>query len=662
MANHYDSVPFDSNDTSNNTRKTMEPYKYIYMSISKKIVLAVAIVLLGCFATFSFNGGKYVGNTSAYTSDSEFDFIVIGGGPAGSVMSRRLVDSGARVLLLEAGVATQHAIGGRDRFAGPITRFDIPFLWSAIPEFKEFHWPIPMAVIARGLGGCGIHNAMVYVRALQEDILKWNVTGWTWPRALAMYKKMERYIVSEPVPDWHGTDGPIVTSYPDYIDQVAPLFISSAVQSALPLTTDFNAPDGRVGVGYYNFNIFEGKRDSAAVAMLASIVGEKNPPNFNVSLESLAIRILLEPYSESDDREKSLYENSYKAVGVEYHQNGQVKTAYIKNQKLKQPLSSTISSIIVTAGAILTPKILMNSGIGPKDTLDAAGVEVLVESNNVGKNLQDHPAVGLTMMITQALAATYPFQYDAVYGFADYINMVTENNLTGKSFGLLGSAGLSAGAFLVTPWSVDGIPDIQLTVFPTVSEPHLVNTQWSENATSTESLLSGNQMLVTVALITPEARHWIVLNETHPVQGNPNFVLPTGRSKYLTENDVSKLAWGVQEVRRILTFPPMQQLVTTEVSPGAVVVDESLREWIDANVYPNSHWVGTAQMGDEETAVVDPTLKLRGVDNLHVADASVIPWIPNGNVHSTVVMISSLAADMILNESNFNISFFNDST
>ena len=109
--------------------------------------------------------------------DEHFDYIIVGAGPAGSVITRKLVDAGYDVLLLEAGKETQHDLGGIDRFGGPITRFDIPFLWSAITKFHEYHWELPEGMIAKGLGGCGIHNAMLYIRALKTDFMRWNVSG-----------------------------------------------------------------------------------------------------------------------------------------------------------------------------------------------------------------------------------------------------------------------------------------------------------------------------------------------------------------------------------------------------------------------------------------------------------------------------------------------------
>ena len=119
-----------------------------------------------------------------------YDYIVVGAGPAGSVIARKLVDAGYDVLILEAGKETQHDLGGSDRFGGPVTRFDVPFFWSAIPEFHEYHWELPEGMIAKGLGGCGIHNAMLYIRALRTDFIKWNVSGKCFIHPLMFYSNV----------------------------------------------------------------------------------------------------------------------------------------------------------------------------------------------------------------------------------------------------------------------------------------------------------------------------------------------------------------------------------------------------------------------------------------------------------------------------------------
>ena len=788
-------------------------------------MLVFCLILAVFFARVMFS-------ETAYKSEPDsFDFIVVGGGPAGSVMARRLTDRGASVLLLEAGSNTQYDLGGSDSFGGPISRFDIPLLWSSLSSFADFSWQgfnIPNVLLAKGLGGCGVQNAMMYVRALASDIESWNVPGWTWDVMMTTYKTLERYTPSDEensatniaqadYHSYHGTDGPIPTTRSQYIDEIAPEFVSAAVQSGLKLTRDFNAPEGRVGVGYYHFNIEGGIRASASRAMLGPIInGQK--PNFLLQLKAEVTKVLLvelpqiiknstaTPTSTGSTPTSSSNPSPaidplhahYKAVGVEYTQDGVTKTAYLKSLTLPSMSKmgidfSKVRSVILTAGALLTPKILMNSGIGPKEVLLKAGVKVRVENENVGQNLQDHPSVGVTALLSPTLAASYPSAYTVARQFSQYIDTVvayrgygthpfssstssTSSTAGDKSgYGLFGSVGLSAGAFLVSPYSETGTPDIQLTVFPQITEPHFIDRRERANAAaaavsativspsmpSTNNNGDGNntsrnnnsdstsdtnldyiktnnefiinqqsqeqskqqqpsqlqkpsqqqqqrildaqrssddsQMLIAVTLLTPTARMRVVLNGTHPLSAVPTILsvpatdgndplipttttsssllhaVPSSKTtdspssststttinekvEYLSEIDVNKLEWGIQQVRKILATPPLLQLLGGETSPGGNIPSggDELQRWVRENVYPNSHWVGTCSMGGDggKSSVVDEALKVYGVERLRVADASVIPIIPNGNVHSTVVAIAHHGAELIVAEAN----------
>ena len=194
-----------------------------------------------------------------------FDFIVVGGGPAGSVVTRSLVDAGARVLLLEAGPATQYSIGGNDIFGGPITRFDVPLLWSSIT--KDYFWSdinVPQVLIAKALGGCGIVNGMLYIRAIAHDIHRWGIRGWTWELLSDKYQELENYIsfgnnnidTTLAISNYHGTKGPITTARPTYMDDLGPKFVSSAVQQGIDFNSDFNQPNKRYYHYYYYHNYY----------------------------------------------------------------------------------------------------------------------------------------------------------------------------------------------------------------------------------------------------------------------------------------------------------------------------------------------------------------------------------------------------------------------
>lgn len=324
--------------------------------------------------------------------------------------------------------------------------------------------------------------------------------------------------------------------------------MSAAIQYGLKFTTDFNDPNGRVGVGYYDFNIKGGIRDSAAREFLGPLLSDASAnPNFHVELGATVKRIILrdpksfdlgsmysssetireanedtgftlkslirrltgERYSFRRDRDdQSLdvnektsaghrrFENTendmHNAIGVEYVQDNQVKYAYLSNSVngASNKKFELGRGIILTCGAILTPKLLMVSGIGPQDVLEKANIDVKVESPSVGKNLQDHPAVGVTFRLSPALASSkfrrlpnlshisklfplgYPNAYSVMSHWGTYVNLVERasrgEDIPPYEFGVLSSPGISAGAFLVSPYSENGIPDIQLTVFPTV--------------------------------------------------------------------------------------------------------------------------------------------------------------------------------------------------
>jgi choline dehydrogenase-like flavoprotein len=222
-----------------------------------------------------------------------------------------------------------------------------------------------------------------------------------------------------------------------------------------------------------------------------------------------------------------------------------------------------------------------------------------------------------------------------------------------REFGVLSSPGISAGAFLSSPYAQEGVPDIQLTVFPTVAEPHLMNDEYlrsrKPNATSIDILEQSKQMLITVALMTPDARYEVILNSSDPIGSVPLIKRPRGREHYLSELDIKKLAWGVEQVIAIANTPPLSKLVEEILSPPADL--HNFEAWVNNNHYPNTHWSGSARMGmNPKESVLDEKMRVRGVKGLYVADASTFPIIPNGNVHSTVAVVAAQAADIILRE------------
>ncbi|DAZ99368.1 TPA: hypothetical protein N0F65_005270, partial [Lagenidium giganteum] len=547
----------------------------------------------------------------------QYDAIVIGGGPAGSVITKLLSDdSWRRVLLIEAGDASQHALGGTDAIDSPLnsgnlTAFDVPYFWTRVANTPELHWDYPDVNVAKALGGCGIHNGMLYVRAIPEDLSNWAMKSWTWEKAMQLYVNMEDY--NGPDEAYHGKGGIVRTSMPAVQDDVSEKFIEACVSVGLPRSPDFNAPGGRYGAGYYHFNTRNGVRDSAARTFLGPLLqpGQERA-NLKLMLNTKVAKI-------------DLNQAGTAATGVTIHREDDNSTRTVRLAKHGQ--------VILTAGAINTPKVLLLSGIGDPHDLSVLGIPTKRVNSRVGVNLQDHPVLGMTF---KSLSQS-PINIDD--DLARYFKARENEDENPTSYGRMGSSGISVGAFLIPPGST--IPGIQLTFFPQKSEPHLSNSR---------ELNHTSEVLVTVALLTPEARNRVVLTSSDH-HASPRVVpeVPEGNTEHLSGSDVWKLSWGVRVVREIMADSSLADVVGPELTPGpAVVTDEDLNKWIYGAVFRNSHWVGSASMGhSERNGVVDHRLRVFGIPNLRVADASVIPVIPNGNVHSSVLMVASHAAQLI---------------
>jgi choline dehydrogenase len=363
-------------------------------------------------------------------------------------------------------------------------------------------------------------------------------------------------------------------------------------------------------------------------------------------------------------------EDSLTATGVDIERaDGTLQTIHLSSK----------GHVVLTAGAINTPKVLMLSGLGHGDDLNKLGLPVQKHLPRVGMNLQDHPVLAMTYESPEAGALDIGRELNRYF-------LATQNDATNAtSFGMMGSAGISAGAFLIPPGAT--LPEIQLTFFPRKSEPHVSNSS---------ELTHDPQILITVALLHPSARNRIVLTTKDDRKYTPRIMseVPDQEAEHLRTDDVRKLAWGVSVVREVTnalgtclkhgyslklrtdishispqhgeapsvkrshpvrpsplwmvhTAPHLVDLSFLEFStPFAVSVD--ILQWVPTAVFRNSHWVGSAAMGNSsDTAVVDSRLRVFGVRKLRVADASVIPTIPNGNVHSSVLMVASHAAELI---------------
>ena len=515
---------------------------------------------------------------------------------------------------------------------------------------------------------------------------------------LLHYKSLESYVDSdwdEPSfwreestfrsKPWRGQDGPIrtVPAGPS-IDPVAPLFVQSAINTdgvGLSETKGFNdpSPGKRIGAGYYEFNIREGIRDSVAEAFLGTRFSDRPifPDNLEIRTGATVLRVLTNSESAIAGSGKP------RAIGVEYtNEDGHVNKVMLKDTAGSD---TSKSQIILAAGAIMTPQLLVNSGIGPHGNVkDLPGV---------GENLQDHPVVAMSFRLTSNMTRKSSSIYTLGDEMEDYLISVAElmslkatatnhsssskqrmSRMLHARIGTLGTPGFAAGAFLRSPWSDDEAPDLQLTVFPRVVEPHVTRKERQDEV----NFQRNNCMLVTVALLRPDARYSINFAKTkdltdlvssksenfvsstsqtneisnrNPVASFhlPSIEIPCNSNEYLSNSDVRRLSWGMEQVRRVMHTAPLSLHTQGEVYPGE---DQDLEKYVRHNHLPNSHWVGSTKMGPDhdQMAVLDESLRVRGVDSLRVVDAGAIPTVPNGNTHSTVCVMADRAVDFMVSE------------
>ncbi len=508
-----------------------------------------------------------------------YDYIIVGAGSAGCVLANRLSeDPNNTVLLLEAGGPDN----GRE--------YQVPLLgWSLQGGQSDWNYQTEPQPCLQGrqidwprgkvLGGSSSINAMVYIRGHRQCYDSWAALGndgWSFDDLLPLFRKSQRQCreIADSAQGLHGFDGSLHVADPRDLNPLSSAFIDAALEIGLPANDDFN---GRTqeGIGFYQLTQKDGHRCSSAVAFLHPVLDR---PNLTVKTQAQATRLL--------------FDNN-RVSGIAYTQNGRPQQANARRE------------VILCGGAINSPQLLLLSGIGPGDHLQTMGIPVLVDLPGVGQNLQDH------LDVPVAVAAREPVSLKPHSAAAEIeYRHFQKGDLT--------SNGPEAGGFIRTDPNLP-MPDLQYHFSPS-SRPELADPEHYPHA-----------FTIWPGLLLPESRGYIELRTPDPLAH------PTIQPNYLSnERDVELLLYGVKQAREIIQTNAFQPFVHQVIAPHPeITADNELRDYIRQTATTIYHPVGTCKMGQslkvDSQAVVDPQLRVFGLEGLRVADVSIMPTIINGN-------------------------------
>ncbi|ANP47653.1 choline dehydrogenase [Candidatus Viadribacter manganicus] len=529
-----------------------------------------------------------------------FDYVIVGAGSAGCVLANRLSeDPNVTVAVLEAGGKNESLLVKMPAGVGNLIAQKGVSNWGfettpqQFMDGRKLYQPR-----GRGWGGSSAINGMIYIRGHARDYDQWRqmgLSGWGYADVLPYFKRAQHH--EDGADAWNGEAGPLWVSRGPPGHPIYKAFIQAGAQAGYPVTRDFNGHQ-QEGVGPYHLTIRDGERWSASAAYLRPIIER---PNLKVISGAYAHRILIE---------------NKKALGVEFSAGpGKLaQNVYAKRE------------VLVCGGAFQSPQLLQLSGIGPGAELQKHGINVVHDAPDVGRNLQDHLDVCVIFEMTKPLS-----MYSLTKGLKQPMIGI-EYMLTKQGLGRTNH--LHAGAFLKTRGELDR-PDIQI---------HLVNAQMRDHARVKPDR---DAFTLHACQLRPESKGTVTLTSTNP------FDTPAIDPRYLAEeNDRRTMRDSVRIVRDIVKQHALDLYRGPEFAPGEHIrTDSEIDAWIRQTGETIYHPVGTVRMGADAKAPLDEQLRVRGVENLRVIDASVMPTLIGGNTNAPTIMIAEKISDALRGKS-----------